>query len=143
MNGGHPLRRRSSPWIWRVCVIVSSITGCATLANTLTSLDTAPALADRVWVNTASKVYHCLGSADYGTTKNGTYLSEADARAQGNRPARDQICGPPRVWVNTKSSVYHCPGTANYGTTADGVYATEAEAQKAGARPAGGEPCFP
>lgn len=113
------------------------------MAATLAELDTAPELAPRVWVNTTSNVYHCLGSADYGTTRAGVYLSEAEARAQGHRPARDQICGPPQVWVNIKSAVYHCPGTANYGTTAEGAYATEAEAQKAGARPSGGKPCFP
>ena len=64
-------------------IIVSSTAGCATLASSLATAETAPALADRVWVNTSSKVYHCLGSADYGTTKNGAYVSEADARAQG------------------------------------------------------------
>jgi len=117
--------------------------GCATLSATLAELDAAPELAPRVWVNSASNVYHCLGNADYGTTQEGKYLSEADARAAGHRPARDQVCGPPRVWVNIKSAVYHCPGTANYGTTAEGAYATGAEAQEAGARPAGGKPCFP
>ena len=130
----------------RRCLSIGLVAGtgaCATLAATLAETDPGPELAARVWVNSTSKVYHCLGSADFGTTQNGAYFSEADARAQGNRPARDQICGPPRVWVNVKSAVYHCPGTANYGTTAEGVYATEAEARKAGARPAGGTPCFP
>lgn len=125
--------------------------GCASVAATLSEADpalapapaSAPELATRVWVNTNSNVYHCLGSADYGSTAAGAYRSEADARTEGARPARNQICGPPQVWVNLKSSIYHCPGAANYGTTAEGAYVAEAEAQKAGARPAGGRPCFP
>lgn len=125
--------------------VVVGVTACSSIAQTLAELEEpAPApLAERVWVNTASGVYHCLGSADYGTTNAGAYMSEADAQARGHRPARDQICGPPRVWVNVRSAVYHCPGTANYGTTAEGVYMTEAEAKTAGARPAAGKPCFP
>lgn len=124
-----------------LCALLTS--GCAAIAASLTEEEEAPELAARVWVNTSSRVYHCLGSADYGSTQAGTYMSEADAGAQGNRPARGQICGPPRVWVNVRSAIYHCPGTANYGTTAEGVYATQDEAQKAGARPAAGKPCFP
>jgi len=45
-----------------------------------------------VWVNTSSNVYHCYGGADYGTTKAGKYMSEADAKAAGARPARGQAC---------------------------------------------------
>jgi len=123
--------------------LATTAAGCATMATTLGGLEAKPALAPRVWVNTASGVYHCLGSADYGNTQAGTYMSEADAQSQGHRPAREKICGPPQVWVNSKSGVYHCPGSANYGTTADGAYMTEAAAKEAGARPAGGRPCSP
>ena len=45
-----------------------------------------------VWLNTTSKVYHCYGGADYGTTKAGKYMSEADAKAAGGKPARGQAC---------------------------------------------------
>jgi hypothetical protein len=40
-----------------------------------------------VWVNTDSHVYHKEGSRFYGKTKAGKYMSEADARKEGNRPA--------------------------------------------------------
>jgi hypothetical protein len=45
-----------------------------------------------VWVNTDSKVYHCYGTKYYGTTKAGKYMSEADAKAAGNRPDHGNAC---------------------------------------------------
>ena len=45
-----------------------------------------------VWVNTDSKIYHCPGTSDYGTTKVGKYMSEPDAKAAGARPNRNVAC---------------------------------------------------
>jgi hypothetical protein len=52
----------------------------------------APAGAGQVWVNTASNVYHCPGTRWYGKTKQGSYMSEAAARAQGARPDHGKVC---------------------------------------------------
>ena len=45
-----------------------------------------------VWVNKTSKVYHCPSDRWYGKTKNGAYMSESDAIAQGNHADNGKAC---------------------------------------------------
>jgi hypothetical protein len=45
-----------------------------------------------VWVNAASKTYHCKGSKYYGKTQQGEYMSEAAAKAAGNHADHGKAC---------------------------------------------------
>jgi len=54
---------------------------------------TAPAAGSgKVWVNKSSKVYHCPGTRWYGKTKEGEYMSEAEATSQGFKPDHGKAC---------------------------------------------------
>jgi len=46
----------------------------------------------QIWVNTDSKVYHCQGDRWYGKTRHGSYMSEAAAKTEGDRPSRGKVC---------------------------------------------------
>jgi hypothetical protein len=43
-----------------------------------------------VWVNTDSHIYHKEGSRYYGKTKQGKYMSEAEAIKEGDRPSKTE-----------------------------------------------------
>ncbi len=64
-------------------------------ASAATQTTTTPAPGggpDKVWLNTASNVYHCPGTRYYGTTKAGSYMTEAEAQAKGARPDHGKPC---------------------------------------------------
>ncbi len=46
----------------------------------------------KVWVNTRSGVYHCSDSEWYGRTKQGEYMSQAEAQKNGHRPVGGKVC---------------------------------------------------
>jgi hypothetical protein len=43
-----------------------------------------------VWVNPKTKVFHRQGDRWYGKTKNGKYMTEADAVAAGYRESKEK-----------------------------------------------------
>lgn len=45
-----------------------------------------------VWVNSASRVYHCRGTPWYGRTKQGRFTTQREAQVAGARPAYGRRC---------------------------------------------------
>ena len=65
-----------------------------TATNTAGSSNTAGKMGGpgQVWVNTATKVYHCPGDRYYGKTKAGEFMSQAAAEAAGDHPSNGKAC---------------------------------------------------
>lgn len=60
---------------------------------TKAEIPAAPGGGDgKVWVNHKSKIYHCEGAPDYGKTKDGEYMAEADAKTKGNKAKGGKAC---------------------------------------------------
>ena len=58
-----------------------------------------------VWANTPSRIYQYSGTRYSGTTRNGAYMCEADARATGYRASRGRSVRPGRLSVTTPSGL--------------------------------------
>jgi hypothetical protein len=48
--------------------------------------------AVRVWLNRPTGIYHCPGNHWYGKTKDGVFITEAEAQQRGYKPAYGKPC---------------------------------------------------
>ena len=49
----------------------------------------------KVWVNTKAHIYYCPGTPAYGQTRQGKYMTQAEALLEGNRPTDGRYCVQP------------------------------------------------
>jgi hypothetical protein len=81
-----PAQIKSAPALQTVAAPVSSSAASAVTQSAEGNPDV------RVWVNTATGVYHCPGSRWYGNTKQGQYMTQAEAQEKHYRPAYGKVC---------------------------------------------------
>ena len=95
MNARHTMKR-----VLFLSILLFSLfaTGLTFTGVARTLYSTAPAVAAqgkadvKVWVNTASGVYHCPGTRWYGNTKQGEYMTQKQAQDKKYRPAYGKYC---------------------------------------------------
>jgi hypothetical protein len=68
----------------------TSVSGNAASKGTPTVAYTAPPSPGMVWVNKETKVFHKQGDRWYGRTKQGAYMTEADAIKGGYRASKEK-----------------------------------------------------
>jgi len=84
---GKTKKQKSNPSVTATPIVVTA----SSPHETVTKAAVIPAPGGGkglVWVNTSSHVYHYQKSRWYGKTKEGKYMTEDEAKEDGNRPAR-------------------------------------------------------
>jgi hypothetical protein len=84
---GRRKKQKSNPSVTATPIVVTA----SSPHETVTKAAVTPAPGGGkglVWVNTSSHVYHYQKSRWYGKTKQGQYMTEEQAKEDGNRPAR-------------------------------------------------------
>lgn len=61
----------------------------------------------KVWADLKTALYYCPGAASYGATRNGRYLSQAEARRANFEPAQRSLCAAPSSAVPTRGGPAH------------------------------------
>ena len=91
------------------CMAIAQTTPkpATTTATTKSTAPTAAQIADAkaknlVWCNNNTKVYHLSDSKYYGTTKNGKFMTAADAQKAGFKQAQDNPTGKKKTTTPSK-----------------------------------------
>jgi len=80
----------SKQWMQTANAPVESTPTRATAVSAAQPAEGNPSV--KVWVNTASGVYHCSGTRWYGATNEGIFMTQAEANKKGYRSANGRVC---------------------------------------------------